>query len=585
MPGIDDSISAVIEEAIDSVQFQLVGAPTLNLGATAVTPNDQYYNSLYGLDRISASEAWSRETGSSSVIVGVIDSGIDIDHPDLVNNLWINTGEIWGDGIDNDGNGYVDDYNGYDFVRNAGIGPGYAFADEDGHGTHVAGTIAAEGNNGTGVVGVAWDAQLMAAKFLDASGSGYTFNAVRAVQYTTANGAQVTNNSWGGGGYSGSLYNAINEARLAGNLFVAAAGNEGRNNDSTASYPANYTLDNVISVASTTSSDGRSSFSNYGALSVDLAAPGSSIYSTTMGGGYGYKSGTSMATPHVTGAIALMLSVDPTLTYTEIRDALFNSVDAVSSMNGITTTGGRLNVDAALAAIMPDVPISGILLPDSLIDENVAGAVVGTLSAVDGIGAITYSISSDPSGHFEIRGNDLALRPGVSLDHEAKASYNVTIIGTDADNNTALSLFTVIVGDVNEAPTSIIGNGALTLSEFTDVGVELGTYVAQGDPDDGDTVTYSLIQDPNDLFSIDAVTGVLSLAGALDYDANSALSITVRATDSGGLTSDRSVSVTVTDENDVPTIRTSPLAEFYFNAWQSSTGVEMYKMSTDGTIA
>jgi len=538
--GVDTSIQTLSPDAFPDV------------GAAAVIPDDTHYGLLYGLDKISASEAWSRETGSSSVIVGVIDSGIDIDHPDLVNNLWINTGEIWGDGVDNDGNGYVDDYNGYDFVRNAGIGPGYAYDDEDGHGTHVAGTIAADGNNSIGVVGVAWDAQLMAAKFLDANGDGFSFNAIRAVQYTTANGAHVTNNSWGGSGYNGVLYNAINDARLAGNLFVAAAGNLAQNTDVTPYYPASYTLDNIIAVASTTSSDARSSFSNYGAISVDLGAPGSSIYSTTMGGGYGYKNGTSMAAPHVTGAIALMLSVDPTLTYTEIRDALFNSVDPVSGMNGITATGGRLNVDAALAAIMPDVPISGVLLPDSLVDENAAGAVVGTLSAVDGVGAVTYSISLDPSGHFEIRGNDLALRPGVSLDHEATDSYSVTIVGTDADSNTASVAFIVSVGDVNEAPTGIAGDGAPSIAEDADIGTEIGTYTASGDPDDGDTATYSLVDDAGGLFAVDAATGVVTVAGALDYETSTSHSVTVRATDGGGLSVDLVVSVSVTDVNDTP---------------------------------
>ena len=548
---IEDTISEVIEQAIISASPLPVTPQSPGFGATAVTPDDLHYNQLYGLDMISAPDAWERETGSSSVIVGVIDSGIDIDHPDLINNLWVNTGEIWGDGIDNDGNGYVDDYNGYDFVRNAGIGPGYAYDDERGHGTHVAGTIAAEGDNGIGVVGVAWDAQLMAAKFLDASGNGYTFNAVRAVQYTTDNGAHVSNNSWTGGSYSGSLNNAINNARLAGNLFVAAAGNEGHDSDVTPNYPAGYTQDNVISVASTTATDARSSFSNYGAISVDLAAPGSSIYSTTVGGGYGYKNGTSMAAPHVTGAIALMLSADPTLTYTEIRDALFNSVDPVSSMNGITTTGGRLNVDAALAAVMPDVAISDVVLPDSLVDENAAGAVVGTLSAVDGVGAVTYSISSDPSGHFEIRGDDLALKAGVSLDHETLDSYSVTVVGTDADSNTASSVFIVTVGDVNEAPVGIAGNGAPGIAEDAGIGTVIETY-SVNHPDDGDTATYSLVDDAGGLFAIDAATGAVTVAGTLDYEISTSHSVTIRATDGGGLSVDRVVSVSVTDGNDAP---------------------------------
>ena len=435
----------------------------------------------------------SGETGSSSVIVGVIDSGIDVDHPDLINNLWVNTGEIWGDGIDNDGNGYIDDYNGYDFVRNAGIGPGYAYDDEDGHGTHVAGTIAAEGNNGIGVVGVAWDAQLMAAKFLDANGDGFTFNAVRALQYTTANGAQVTNNSWGGSvAITVSCSNAINDARLAGNLFVAGCRQPERaNNDSTPHFPSNYTHDNVIAVASTTSSDGKSGFSNYGAITVDLAAPGSSIYSTTMGGGYGYKSGTSMAAPHVTGAIALMLAADPTLSYTEIRDALFNSVDPVSSMNGITTTGGRLNVDAALAAIMPAeeafAPV--VVSADSaaavteqsesaarithtrsgtidFTDANIAdahvvsvvpagsylgsfGAIVSNVAQGDGVGEITWTYSVDDASLDALAAGETVVQ-----------SYTVTI--RDSANQEVSQQVDITLTGANDAPEITIEESGLS---------------------------------------------------------------------------------------------------------------------------
>lgn len=527
--GVATSVerNGFIENAVSSVIFQQFVAPPPMLTATSVTPNDPYFSSTWGMNKISAPQAWKRETGDSSVIVGVIDSGIDIDHPDLINNLWVNTGEIWGDGIDNDGNGFIDDYNGYDFVRNAGIGPGYAYDDEDGHGTHVAGTIAAEGNNGIGVAGVAWDARLMAAKFLDANGDGYTFNAVRAVHYTTDNGAQVTNNSWGGGGYSSLLYNAIDQARQAGNLFVAAAGNDGTNNDSAAHYPSNYTLDNVISVASTTASDARSSFSNYGEISVDLAAPGSSIYSTTKGGGYGYKSGTSMAAPHVTGAIALMLASDPTLTYSEIRDALFSSADAVSSMDGVSVTGGRLNVDAALAAVgaSPPVPLTGVSLSHMTVDENAAGAVVGVLSAAGGTGNVSFAIATDPSGDFEIRNGSLALRDGIELDHEAVDTHDLTIRATDENGETLTADFAISVADVNDIPTIDFG----VSSEVSPGGLSPSAQSSvSGDENTPLSVTSITVADPeNDPLSLSITAGngalALSSASGLTFaDANGA---------------------------------------------------------------
>jgi len=325
--------------------------PNFAIWSTA-TPNDAGFGNLWGLHNtgqsggtadadIDAPEAWNLTTGSTAnpVVVGIIDTGIDYTHPDLAANIWVNAGEIAGNGIDDDGNGYIDDIHGWDFVNNDS-NP----MDDNGHGTHVAGTIAGVGNNGTGVVGVNWSAQVMALKFLDANGSGTTANAVKAVNYATANGARLTNNSWGGGGYSSTLYNAINAARSAGVLFIAAAGNSG---SSTASYPAAYNLDNVISVAATDRNDALASFSNYGSSWVDLAAPGVSILSTVPGG-YSYYSGTSMATPHVAGVAALAWAYSPDATYAQVRDAILQGADAKASLAGKTATGARLNAFSTL---------------------------------------------------------------------------------------------------------------------------------------------------------------------------------------------------------------------------------------------
>ena len=333
------------------------------------TPNDPSFGSLWGLNNtgqsggtadadIDAPEAWDIQTGTN-IVVGIIDTGIDYTHPDLAANMWHNPGEIANNGIDDDGNGYVDDYYGYDFYND----DGNPF-DDNSHGTHVAGTVAADGNNGIGVAGVSWSAQLMGLKFLSGGGSGSTFDAVRAVEYATQMGAQVTNNSWGGGGYSQTLYNAISAAGNAGSLFVAAAGNDSSNNDSSASYPAGYNLDNIISVASTTRSDGLSYFSNYGASTVDLGAPGSSIYSTLPGGGYGTYSGTSMATPHVSGAVSLLWAENPNLSAAQVKAALLDSTDSIASLAGKTVSGGRLNVHKALQEIEGAPPGGGDPAPD-----------------------------------------------------------------------------------------------------------------------------------------------------------------------------------------------------------------------------
>ncbi|MBA3474808.1 MAG: S8 family serine peptidase [Rubrobacter sp.] len=280
----------------------------------ATSANDSDYPKLYGLNNtgqtggtadadVDAPEAWNTTTGDTGTVVAVIDEGVDTNHPDLKNNIWTNSGETAGNGIDDDKNGYVDDVNGWDFYNNDRTV--YDLGDGDKHGTHVAGTIAAEGNNNLGVVGVNWKAKIMPLKFLGPDG-GYTSDAVAALNYAVNKGVKISNNSWGGGGPSQTLLEAINKADTAGHLFVAAAGNEGVNNDTTAHYPSSYTSANIISVAATDNKDALASFSNYGSSSVDLAAPGVGILSTLPGSTYGSYSGTSMATPHVTGAAALL---------------------------------------------------------------------------------------------------------------------------------------------------------------------------------------------------------------------------------------------------------------------------------------
>jgi subtilisin family serine protease len=321
----------------------------------SLTPDDTLFSALYamrapqaGIGGIDAVHAWSVTHASAANVIAIIDTGVDRTHPELQGNLWVNTGEIPGNGIDDDGNGFIDDVNGWDF-HNRDNDP----ADGHGHGTHVAGTIAARGNNTLGVTGVCWNAQIMPLKFLSDAGSGYTSDAVSAVSYATRMGARVSNNSWGGGGYSQALFDAIKAANVAGSLFVAAAGNNNSDNDSGPHYPASYAAANVTAVAATDSSDALAYYSNYGANSVHLAAPGTGILSLRPGGQYAYLSGTSMATPHVTGVAALLLSQNPTLTPIEVKRLLLLGVDSLASLSASVASQGRLNAYHALKATVP----------------------------------------------------------------------------------------------------------------------------------------------------------------------------------------------------------------------------------------
>lgn len=325
------------------------------------TSNDPYYTggNLWGMygDASSpanqfgsqAAEAWAAgRTGSAAVHVGIIDEGVMVNHADLSGQIWVNPYDPL-DGVDNDGNGYVDDTNGWDFNdNNRTVFDGGA----DDHGTHVAGTIGAKGGNGAGVAGVVWNTKMIVCKFLGSRG-GSTSNAIKALDYLTdlklRHGIDIvaSNNSWGGGGFSQLLKDAIDRHGAANILAIVAAGNSGVNIDSSPSYPASYTSANIISVASITSTGARSSFSNYGATSVDIGAPGSGIVSTIpskngTGSNYASYNGTSMATPHVTGAAAL-LAATSSARGTALKDAILAAGTATPSMNGTTSTGKRLN--------------------------------------------------------------------------------------------------------------------------------------------------------------------------------------------------------------------------------------------------
>ncbi|MEY4533718.1 MAG: hypothetical protein RLZZ246_36 [Planctomycetota bacterium] len=320
-------------------------------------PNDPNFGSLWGMRNTGqtvnsdpgvagadsrAHLAWDTFTGSSTLVVAIIDDGTSRTHPDLAANIWSNPGEISGDGIDNEGNGYVDDTWGYDFYQRDNDPSG------TGHGTHTAGTVGAVGNNGVGVAGVMWSCKLMALRFLGPNG-GVTSDAILSVQYANGKRVRVSNNSWGGGGFSQALYDAINAGKAANHIFVAASGNSGINSDSSPAYPGAYNLDNIINVAATDNNDGRASFSNYGATSVDIGAPGVNILSTYGTNGYSYLNGTSMACPHVAGAVALVTAANPTLTYAQVRSRILSTARPVASLSGRCVTGGVVDIAAAIA--------------------------------------------------------------------------------------------------------------------------------------------------------------------------------------------------------------------------------------------
>ena len=377
---------------------------------------------LSGAD-IDAVRAWDITTGSTDVIVAVIDTGIRYTHQDLSAQMWQNPGEsgaLASDGIDNDGNGYVDDVYGINAVTGSG-NP----MDDNGHGTHCAGTIGAAANGSGPHVGVAWNVRLMGLKFMDAGGSGFTSDAIECINFAVAKGARVLSCSWGGGGYETSLKDAITRARNEGVLLVAAAGNESANSDVIPHYPSGYDVDNVISVAALDRSDNLPGFSNYGSRNVDVGAPGVDIYSTyhTANDAYATSSGTSMATPHVAGVAALVISKFPGISVFDLSQRLLATTVPVASLNGRSATGGRVNAYNALTAspngtLEVSVSSSGSLIAGQSVKLV---AQVTDLTAI-GNATVTGSATGLPSMTFR---NDGVSPDTTANDHLYCASFTV----------------------------------------------------------------------------------------------------------------------------------------------------------------
>jgi subtilisin family serine protease len=410
--------SAEIEAVQPNFYYHLLAAP-----------NDPRFGELYGMQKISAPAAWDLWTGSADTIVAVIDSGIAYNHQDLAANMWKNPGETNGNGIDDDGNGFVDDYYGYDFFYDDSDP-----LDQDGHGTHVAGTIGAVGNNALGVVGVNWNVRLMAIKIYSPLGTDTTstmlinaYNYVRLMKNRGVN-IRVTNNSYGGCGeacgYDQATKDALDAIGNAGILNVFASGNEGDNLETNQHYPASYTSPSVLSVAASNSTDARSSFSNFGTTSVDLAAPGSGILSTYNSPDNSYRtlSGTSMASPHTAGAAALLSSYNPNLSAISLKATLMNTVDVLPQWSGVVKTGGRLNVSNALqnqtvCAFNISSNPTTVTTNGGSFSINVTSPVNCDFSAISNSSFITVAGGNPGSGNgtvsFTVQPNSGASRSGT----------------------------------------------------------------------------------------------------------------------------------------------------------------------------
>jgi subtilisin family serine protease len=443
-PGI--SVAQALDQYQSNPNVALV-QPDYFVAAERV-PNDPLYRNQWPYNNpfnqastIKATAAWDTTVGSGQSIVAVIDTGIDLAHPDLAANLWRNAGEVPGNNVDDDGNGFIDDIHGYNFVRNTG-----SPVDDNGHGTHVAGILGAVGNNGLGVAGLAWNVKIMALKFMDASGRGATSAALRALNYAVQMGATISNNSWTSSAADSVLETGIRNAQAAGHIYVAAAGNTATNLDVRKIYPAGFTPDNIVAVAALDSSNRLASWSNWGPNTVDIAAPGSGIYSTLRGNRYGTMSGTSMATPFVAATLALVRELHPTWTYRQVIDQVLNSADRLTTLNG-KVASGKLNVAAALGQGTPPPP------PPPVVDTSGARVTnLATLVANNQLVGLRVTFNEPIQANTFTTADVLTLTgPGGALTPSAVSpvsgsttQFDVLFAGQSSTGNYSLTLGTDI---------------------------------------------------------------------------------------------------------------------------------------------
>lgn len=432
------------------------------------TPNDPSYTGQWHHNQIGTPLAWETTTGSNSIVVAVIDSGLRLTHQDIAPNLWTNTGEIAGNGIDDDSNGYIDDIHGWNAASNTGDP---SDVDARGHGTHVAGLIGAVGNNGVGVTGVNWNARLMPLCFIDPFGDGYDSDAIECYEFLLTQksrgvNVRVVNCSWGGPNNGEALRDVIQRAGQAGILTVAAAGNGddrgiGQNIDVSPNYPASFDLDAIVSVAASDQGDYPTAWTNYSTKSVDLAAPGESINSTVAysDSAYGFMSGTSMASPIVSGAAALILSQSPNLSVAELKARLLNNVTKLPQWSDKVASGGRLNLNGVFAATT--YSISGLVYRlDGSEQVPLAGAKV-TISGSDS------TFNTDSQGHYSFTGlSSGSYTLTTSLDGYSPTSSTVTLGGADMVRNIELVTQPVATYSITGRVTNQTGTGVADVQIF-----------------------------------------------------------------------------------------------------------------------
>jgi subtilisin family serine protease len=406
-------ISVYLAEAEDPARFARRGLPALEASpdvlyiepsrvfrAFRTVPNDPLYPQQNEHRRLELEDAWDCATGDDSVVVAVSDSGVDARHPDFAGQIYVNPGEIPGNGVDDDRNGLVDDVRGWDFFA-GDADP----ADENRHGTHVAGIVAARGDDGVGVAGVSWRASILPVRFLNAAGQGSTEGGIDTIVYAARQGARVINASWGGGAPSRALEDAIRFAFDRGALLVAAAGNDARDTDRAPAYPADYELPGVLSVASSQADGVLSSFSNFGAFSVDFAAPGSNVLSTLPAGNWGRLSGTSMAAPMASGVAALVLARRPGLSATDLRNALLNATYERAGYHGRLSTAGELSALRAVAQLDEGFQVWPARL-------TLAEGREHRFTAYDAQGTVAWSVSDARAASIDAQGTLRANRAG-----------------------------------------------------------------------------------------------------------------------------------------------------------------------------
>lgn len=493
----------------------LMAAPNERLSAQAL-PDDPQFGLQWALKNtgqgggtvgndVGIESVWDEFQDTGEIVVAVIDTGVDFEHPDLAANMWVNPGEIPGNQIDDDGNGYVDDVHGYDFVHDDGEP-----MDDNVHGTHVAGILGAVGNNAVGVSGLAWQAKIMALKFLDEGATGTTSGAIPAIEYAIANGAKILVNSWGDSNLNPALFEAILAADAQGALFFAAAGNQGRDTDENPFYPAGYDSPNVVSLASIDADDSLSSFSNFGRLSVDIAAPGGEILSTKPNETYGYISGTSMATPYAAGAAAVLWSRFPDLSHRQARNLLLQGSAPRAYLQGKTLMGGALDVAGALEVARDDTnqaPIANAG-PDLTLELGSRITLQGGAADPDGDQPLIYEWELVvPPGSLSRLDSPYVPQPSFVPDREGE--YVATLRVADSLSEAVPDSATItIAGGVLPPPVPVLkakfrfeGNTTAVSSEG---GVPVGAVVTV---DAGDSQSlfpenllyeWSLIEKPSD---------------------------------------------------------------------------------------